>query len=307
MRIAFFTDTYDPQINGVVKSIKLIAEELKKSGNEVFIFCPADKRLKKEKNVFPIYSIPFHNYPEYRIGLPSFEVVNDVIKIKPDIIHIHSPATIGYLGLSIAKIFDIPFVVTYHTLLSEYYSYISKKPKYKDVINYYTRWFFNKSPIVCVPSTPIKKILRKIGVRSKIIILPNPVDLKVFKHRRRNSNKVPVILHVGRLSREKRIDFLLECFKEFLKKREARLIITSDGPERKHLELLVQKLEISKNVKFTGYLSNKALSKLYSSADVFVSASDTETQGIVLLEAFASEECLGIQRLCEKWEKRLSV
>jgi len=288
MRVAFFTDTYEPQINGVVKSIKLTADELSKNGNEVFIFCPNDKKFKKQKNVFAIESISFSNYPEYRIGLPSFEVVNKVLEIKPDIIHIHSPASIGSVGLAIGKIFDIPVVITYHTLLSEYYSYISEENKYKDVIDDFTKWFFRKSFVLIVPSKSIKQMLRKMGVNKNIIVLPNPVDLKVFRYTKRKSNKIPLILHVGRLCKEKRIDFLLESFKEFLEKRNAKFIITSDGPERKHLENLAKHLGISKNVKFTGYLSNSALAKIYSKADVFVSASDTETQGIVLLEAFAS-------------------
>ena len=146
MKIAMFTDTYEPQTNGAVDSINKFKKELEKRGHEVFIFCPYDKDLKKQKNVIPLRSMKFSPYPEYRIGMPSARIIRHIKKIQPDVIHIQSPAPIGLAGLAVGKYYNIPTVATYHTLLTEYFSYISTKHEdvSKGFIIKFTKWFFNK-------------------------------------------------------------------------------------------------------------------------------------------------------------------
>jgi len=290
MKIAFFTDTYKPQINGVVSSIELYLKELKKRGHEVHIFCPLVDGCKLQENVHAIDSLEFPNYPGYRVAMPSFEIMREIKKIRPDIIHIHSPASVGMIGTAISKIFRIPTIMTYHTLLDMYSTYIFGKVignKEENLIKNYTQCFYRKASLITVPSRSIKKLLRGCGIKKQIEVLPSPIDIEEFKVSK-GKNKKPVILHVGRLCKEKRIDMVLECFKELLKKINAKLIITSGGPDKKRLKKLVKDMGIDKNVVFTGYLPKDQLAKIYSSADVFVSASDTETQGLVLLEAMAS-------------------
>jgi len=286
MKIAYFTDTYEPQINGVVTSIKLSAENLRKSGHEVYIFCPSGS--KKDKYTYPIFSKKFKNYPEYRVSLPSFSLIKKIKEIKPNVIHIHTPATIGIAGLIVAKLFNIPIIITYHTLLKDYMSYITSDNSGSQFIDMYTSWFFNRSSTIIAPSSPIKKILRKNGIKKPIKVLPTPMDANIVEKKSRKKNKKLTILHVGRLCKEKRIEIVLSAFKDILKKTDSKLIITSSGPDEKRLKNLTKKLNISGNVKFTGYLPIKKLKKLYSTADIFVSASDTETQGLVILEAMSN-------------------
>ena len=286
MKIAYFTDTYEPQINGVVTSIKLSAENLRKNGHEVYIFCPSGP--KKDKYTYPIFSKKFRNYPEYKVGLPSFDLIKKIEKIKPHIIHIHTPVIIGAMGLAVARLLNIPIVITYHTLLKDYIGYITSDKLGNDFIDVYTSWFLNRSSTVIVPSTPIKKILRKVGIKKPIKVLPTPIDTNIIDKRPKRKNKKLTILHVGRLCKEKKIEIVLNAFKDVLKKIDARLIITSSGPDEKRLKKITKDLGISKNVRFTGYLPIKKLKELYSTAHVFVSASDTETQGLVILEAMAN-------------------
>ncbi|MFQ6057056.1 MAG: glycosyltransferase, partial [Methanosarcinales archaeon] len=226
MKIVFFTDTYTPQVNGVVTSIKLFSEQLRKR-HKVYIVCPYDKKLRKEKNVYALRSFSFRPYPEYRIGLPSLKVLRIIRKIRPDIIHLQSPASIGLIGLSIAKFLKIPIVMTYHTFLTDYVHYLTKRKFLKKInkraIRKYTKWFFNRADIITVPSNPIKKLLKSYGIRKPIKVLPTGLKLEEFNIKVKKKNKVPVILHVGRITKEKRIDVILREFKKLLKKIDAKL------------------------------------------------------------------------------------
>ena len=289
MKVAIFTDTYEPQTNGAVDSINKFKKELEKRGHEVYIFCPYDKELKKKKNVIPLRSIKFSPYPEYRIGIPSARIIRHIRRIQPDIIHIQSPATIGLAGLAVAKYYNIPTIATYHTLLTEYFSYISTKHEKmsKRSIIKFTKWFFNKVDRVLVPSTSIKKILQKYGIKKPIDVVMTGIYLEKRRLSKKKKSKIPTILHVGRICKEKRIDFVIKGFKRLLRRRDARLVITSDGPDRDRLEKMVTDLGIEDKVTFTGYVSDRKRDQLYRDADVFVTASKTETQGIVLVEALS--------------------
>jgi len=284
MKIAFFTDTYYPQVNGVVSSIELFAKQLRKRGHEVHIFCPDGTHRKKY--VHTLVSFEFNNYSEYRIGLPTLKIIKEIKKINPDVIHIHSPFSVGVTGMSIAKILKIPVVTTYHTLLSEYFNYMGSSSFERKIVDKYTHWFYDRASLIIAPSKPIKNLLKKCKIKKHIEILPTPLDFKIIKNNKKRNKKL-TILHVGRLCKEKRIEVILNAFEKIHKRIDSKLIITSDGPERKKLEKLCKKLKIEKDVVFTGYLPKKELLKLYSNADIFISASDTETQGLVILEAMA--------------------
>lgn len=293
MKIAFFTDTYEPQINGVVTSIKLYAEQLRKLGHEVHIFCPYDKRLEKNRFVHATKSFKFKPYPEFRATLPTLNTYSSIKKIKPDIIHVHTPATIGFAGMTIAKYLKIPLLMTYHTLIDEYINYLVPKSSVRLTLRgvrkfsrKYTKFFYNRADLIFVPSTPISQLLKRYGIKKRIEVLPTGIELK--KHRvSKKASEIPTVLHVGRLCKEKQVDAILRAFKEVLKQIDARLIITSDGPERRNLDVMAKELGIDRNITFTGYVTPKKLAEIYKTADVFVSASRTETQGIVVLEAFA--------------------
>jgi len=288
MKIVFFTDTYKPQVNGVVTSIEFFSEELKKMGHEIYIFCPKDKKMPKEENVYTLRSFKFKSYPEYRIGIPSAKIMKIMKRIKPDIVHIHGLASVGFAGLSVAKYMRIPIIMTYHTHVIDYTQYLSKRKffeKYnKKMIKRYIKWFFNKADIVIAPSNPIRDILIDCEINKPVIILPTGIKIKNIEKMKKF--RKPTILHVGRIIKEKGIDSIIKAFAEITKKIDARLIITSDGPYKKNLEKLIESKRL-KNVEFTGYIRERKIIELYKKSHVFACASKTETQGLVVLEAMA--------------------
>jgi 1,2-diacylglycerol 3-alpha-glucosyltransferase len=283
LKIAYFTDTYVPNTDGVVTSIKLVAEHLRTAGHEVYIFCPSG--IIEDEYVIPIPSKKYQKYPQYKVSFPSFEILTKIREIKPDLIHVQTPVTIGLTGLYIGKILNIPTITTYHTRLDSYMWYIRSKND-EHFTDLFTTWLYNQCPVI-VPSKSIRHILREKKVISQIQVIPNPVNLNLVSSRAKE-NKVPVILHVGRLCREKRIDSILRAFKKTLFKCDAQLVITSSGPDEERLKKFVKDLHLDDNVKFTGYLSIEGLMKVYSQSDIFVAASDSETQGLVVLEAMAN-------------------
>ena len=289
MKIAFFTDTYEPQVNGVVTSINSFAKELRKRGHEVHIFCPASGNLKESKFIHTTSSVKFYPYPEYRIGLPRGKFYGITEKIQPDIIHVHSPGPIGLDGVALAKNFKIPLFATYHTMLIEFLQYIPGSFISKDLsektINAYTKWFFNLADFVFAPGKTAKNYLWKIGVRVPIEILQTGVKLKKFLKIKKLS--LPTILHVGRLSSEKNVDLILRVFAKIKGKTSAKLVITSDGPARQELEKLAHDLGISDSVNFSGYISEKEKENLYRKSEIFIMASAADTQGLTALEAMS--------------------
>lgn len=290
MRVAFFTDTYEPQINGVVSSINAFAGELRKKGHSVTIFSSSGK---KSRYVRVFKSIEFRNYSGYRIGFPyPFPSVKGF-----DIVHIHTPATIGLTGAIIARHKKLPVVTTFHTLLPEYVHYLigddklMKKLGQKAVWKY-VKWFYNMCDCIVAPSESIRKTLISHGISKKITIIPTGIKIRekkpksALRKRYGFSKKDKIILHVGRITREKNILFIIKSLKKLLKE-DVKFIITSDGPYKKYIEQYVKKKGL-KNIIFTGFVSKEKLDDLYAMSDVFVFASKTETQGLVALEAMAN-------------------
>ncbi|MBI4014561.1 MAG: glycosyltransferase, partial [Candidatus Aenigmarchaeota archaeon] len=278
MRIAFFTDTYKPQVNGVVTSVTLFAKELRKR-NKVYIFSPSGTG---EKNCYPSPSVPFPAYSGYRVGLPYNIVAPDM-----DIVHVHSPFTMGMAGMALAKRRNIPIVGTFHTMFPDYLHYLMPDFLIRSALHgaakrmswAFLRAFYNRCDAVIAPSKTVARALAKHGIKNVRVI---PTGMDFAKHdytngmKRRLGITGKMVLHVGRVTKEKRIDFLMDA----LSCVDATLVVASDGPLRKELER-----KAGKNVIFTGYLSEKELRGLYREADAFVMASRSETQGLVLLEA----------------------
>jgi glycosyltransferase involved in cell wall biosynthesis len=291
----FFTDTYEPQINGVVTAINLFERELEKLGHEIYVVCPKTPGYKYGENIFTLRSFTFKPYSEYRGALPSLKLLKWVKDIDPDIIHVHTPVTIGLLGISTGKILSKPLIATYHTLMEEYFKiyFIPKRvkllKKYAEVLSQkfmkkYTKAFYNRADIITVPSSAIKKHIKKCGVTKPILVLPTGIDTDFFNPGKKIEKNL--ILWVGRLGKEKSLDILLKAFSLIQKALpQVKLVIVGDGPERKNLEELVKKLSL--NAEFTGYIPREKLPEYYSRAYLLVSPSTTETQGLTVLEAFA--------------------
>ncbi|MFH1781590.1 MAG: glycosyltransferase [Patescibacteria group bacterium] len=302
MKIGFFTDTYLPVLDGVVVSIESARKTLEAMGHEVFVFAPQVKGYKdKNKNVFRFKSIKYIKEPEYRYALGMFPVdkkIRDLINLKMDIAHAHSPLSLGILAKFISEKQKIPLVYTHHTHYEEYIkAYFKEKIVLPYLAKEYTRWFCNRSDLVIAPSKKFKTILEKYGVkkRVKIDILPTGIDLEKFnkkesratieniKKKYKISKDKKIVLTVGRINKEKNIEFLLKAWQHVVKKRDdVELVVVGEG---KRLKEMKKKYS---NANFVGAIPHNEMPAIYDTADLFAFASLAETQGLVILESMAS-------------------
>lgn len=300
MKIGIFTDSYRPYVSGVVRSIETFARELINRGHEVYVFAPRYPDARQdEENIyrFPSFRTPFH--PEFYIGLPfSWQARQYARKWGLDLIHVHSPFLLGRLGASFARRLDVPLVFTYHTLYDQYIHYFPlARGLARHVVIYLAREFCNRCDLVITPTGVIKSLLEGYGVRRPIVPIPTGIHPERFQAGDPNflyeNFGVPredrVLLFVGRLGKEKNLDFLLRVFSLVLQKqRAATLVLVGSGPEKEALGAFAKELGIGTKVVFTGLLAPDVVVGAYRSADLFVFPSVTETQGLVLLEAMAA-------------------
>ena len=305
MKIGFFTDTYLPVIHGVEVSIETFRKNLEKMGHEIFIFAPYSPGYKdKNPRVLRFRSIKVIKKPEMRLAFPFLprENFEKVLNLKLDIAHAHTPFSMGLFAKYISNYQKIPLVYTHHTHYPEYAKFYLKERIITPLLaRYFSAWFANQAQAILVPSYKMKRFLIEYGVKKTkpIYTLPTGVNLKIFKKSKegflkiRKKLKIPfgsrVLLFVGRMGEEKNPSFLLYSMEEILKKFEnIFLLMVGDGPILEKLKNLALKLKIEKNVIFTGAVPHSEIPHYYQAADIFVFSSQTETQGIVILEAIAS-------------------
>lgn len=313
MKIGFFTDVYAPQIDGVVRSIKLYKEALEKLGHEVFIFAPKglkkssifDFISKEEKNVFRFYAIDSLFIPGYPLTLPiSYKSTRVIPKLKLDIVHCHTPLSMGMLGDMVALMSNVPQVFTYHTYYSEYAKHYFNLGKLKEptsaVIRKLETFYCNRADLVLAPSEKLKDVLEnKMKIETDIEILPTGIDLKEFEKVNdksfRHKYKIPedkkVLLYVGRLGSEKNVSFLIKSFAKIVEQeKDTVFVIAGDGKDKENLEKLSRELGLEDKVSFLGFLERKETIKAFAASDMFLFASKTDTQGLVISEAAASSK-----------------
>ncbi len=301
MKIAFFTETYEPQVNGAVTSINVFSEELTKRGHTVDIFAPAPGPGKHGKSrVYRFKSITFFPYPEFKAALPSSRVYEIVKENEYDIIHTHGPFALGYQGWKAGKKFGIPSVTTFHTPIADYVPYLlggkhsPLVPFGKKIAWWYTRWYYNRFPIVFSPSHIITKLLREKGITTRIELLRTGLRLEEFDKVKRSKSVLkkfglerPYMIHSGRLSHEKNVDTILKAFALIKDKYDVDLVITSRGPLFNKLQGLARKLGLGDRVHFTGFVERDDQIRLFKEAMFGLIASDADTQGLVVLEEMA--------------------
>ena len=300
MKIGFFTDGYLPQINGVATSVEELKNSLEKEGNEVYIIAPDYPKYKdKDKKIFRLKSFRLFKNPELRLSymFPD-KIFQKVLKIDFDIIHGFSGGSIPALGLALAKFKKKPYVFTYNTRLNHYTHYVMGgkliRPKAVEKV---VELYCNVCNYVIAPADYVKKELIEFGVKKPIAVIPNGIDIEKFKSGERGYlrkklgllEKDKIVLYLGRLAREKSVDFVIKAFARLSKlSGNYYLVIVGDGPHRETLEKLVEDLDLTGKVIFLGFVEFKNVPKVYSDSDVFAFASETETQGMVVLEAMAS-------------------
>lgn len=304
MRILMLSDVYFPRINGVSTSIQTFGRDLATLGHEVDLLAP-DYPQRAPGGELAIQRIPSHYLffdPEDRMmsGRKIRLMIPELARRDYDLVHIQTPFVAHYSGIRIARELGVPVVETYHTHFEEYlYHYLPWLPArwLRSAARRFTRSQCNQVDAVVVPSSPVHETLLGYGVQKPIRIIPTGLDVHRFqggdgaRFRREHGidPKRPVLVHVGRVAHEKNIDFLLHVLQRVRATLpDVLLMIVGEGPARKHLERLSRQLGLEPNVLFLGYLEReRELLDCYRAGDVFVFASRTETQGLVLLESMA--------------------
>jgi len=309
MNIGIFTDSYYPQISGVVTSTMMLKKELESLGHNVTVITVKHPDVDIDNsNIIRLPSIPFLPFPEQRIGaMYSHKIMNKIKNLNLDIIHTQTEFSIGIFGRISAKKLNIPVVHTYHTMYEDYVHYISKKTmknKIKILVKKGSLLYCKDCNAVIVPSIKVKKVLMSYGLdNSNINVIPTGIDLEPFKKENYDTSSLIslknslgisendiVVLYIGRVASEKSIDVIIKSMPYLIKKvPNAKLLIVGDGPEKENLQQLVKNIKIKNSVIFAGEKPWNEIGMYYQLGNVFVSASITETQGLTFSEAIASK------------------
>lgn len=303
MKILFISDVYFPRVNGVSTSIETFRNELAALGHTIHLIAP-DYRISSTDETdilrIPARRIPLD--PEDRFMSYS-GVMQHLDRFRHehyDIIHIQTPFVAHYLGVKLSKLLNIPCVETYHTFFEEYlYHYVPLVPKklMRQIARRFSRHQGNGLDGMVVPSHPMRQVLKNYGITTPTEVIPTGIapasfvagDRTAFRQKYGIAQDRPVLLFLGRVAFEKNIEFLLKVVSEVRKTiPDVLFVIAGEGPALNSLEQDVKAMELTANVLFIGYLDRHTeLNSCYRCADLFIFASRTETQGLVLLEAMA--------------------
>lgn len=305
LKVAMFTNNYLPFIGGVPISIERLRCGLEKLKDTVLIVAPRYKnKREKEKNVIRMPSIfSFGEKSEFRFANIFSSAVRKKVKaFKPDIIHVHHPFWIGSLGVYMARRLKVPAVYTYHTRL-EHYSHFVFLPGslFRNIIAHFlVRRFANKCDAVIVPTDSTEEYLRMIGVTAPTYVQPTGIEYDRFQHvepaeveklkKRLKIKDETVFVSVSRLSNEKNIDFMIDALAELKKNTDKpfRLLIVGDGHQKQRLQTKIDELGLKQTIQLVGSVAPEKMANWYQLGDAFLFASQSETQGMVILEAMAA-------------------
>lgn len=302
MNIGLFTDTYFPQLSGVATSIQTLKNALEKNGHSVFIFTTTDPHLGKgtiEPNVFRVSSVPFVSFTDRRIAFRGlFQATKIAKEVKLDIVHTQTEFSMGMIGKYVAHSLGIPAIHTYHTMYEDYLHYVLNGHLLKPYhVKQFTKAYLHNMDGVVAPSERVKETLTRYGVTIPMRIIPTGVDLTAINENPRrdvrkelgiDSNE-KVILTLSRVAAEKKIDQILDVLPTVLEiEPNVKFVIAGDGPDVQPLKDQVARLSLEDYVIFAGSVEHSDVGNHYRMADLFVSASDTETQGLTYIEALAA-------------------
>jgi glycosyltransferase involved in cell wall biosynthesis len=300
LRIAIFTDTFYPQINGVTNTFRYLSRYLSQNNIEHLFFAP-DYDEKPDHSNLPVIrfrGITPHIYPECRLAFPPLgQIIPRLKAFAPDVVHIATELGLGFSGLRAARELNLPIVMSYHTNFDQYLNYYNLN-YFSGALWSYMKWFHSFARVNLCPSADTLCALAQHGF-PRLDIWSRGIDLDRFHphyydERTRNGfggGQRTVFLYVGRIAKEKGLDTLAESIRIVNAKNQDKtlFVFTGDGPYLEELKSLG-----IPNMIFTGAKQGKELSRIYASCDVFVFPSGTETFGNVMLEAMAS----GLPGIC---------
>ena len=291
MKIAFFTETFLPKVDGIVTRLTKTVKHLIEAGDEVVVFCPeGGPEEYMGAKVIGVPAMPLPLYPELKLGLPGPAVSEALEELQPDLIHVVNPAVLGLGGIWLAKTNNIPLIASYHTHLPKYLEHYGMgmlEPLLWELL----KAAHNQAILNLCTSTAMVRELSEKGIQNTAL-WQRGVDTETFrpelrseKMRKRllggNDDQGALLIYVGRLSAEKQIERIKPVLEALPK---TRLALVGDGPYRQQLEKIFENTATN----FVGYLCGEELASAYASGDAFLFPSSTETLGLVLLEAMAA-------------------
>ena len=297
MKIAIFSDTFPPQVNGVANTVFNSASSLAEKGHIIRVYTVSetcDEELTRKTDgkfsVFKLPSIGIPSYPGERSSLPLGITLGDVRSFSPDIIHVHTPFSVGWEGVLCSKKMKIPLIGTHHTFFDHYLKHIHLEYDWAKRLSWkYTVAFYNKCDLIISPTMSLANGLRNNKLKKPIEILSNTVDTDTFQPIAGISKKGKKVAYMGRVSYEKNIDQAIKAISITAKKiSDIKFYIIGNGPEKNNLENLSKDLKIQNNVIFTGYLFGNDLNKQLNDCDIFLTPSKSENMPLSVLEAMSA-------------------
>jgi glycosyltransferase involved in cell wall biosynthesis len=287
-RVAAFTDSYLPTVNGVTYTVRAWREQWERRGGRMDVVYP-DSDYEPDPGEYPVGSLPFPFYEGYRVSLPG---VPDAVG-SADLVHAHTPFGLGLAGLRLARKRALPVVASYHTPTGEYATYLASSPVIERAVERgaegYERRFLDRTDLVVAPSERTADHVRDVvGTDTPVDVVHNGVDVEFFRpvetdrcRERFDLPGGPLVGYTGRHGFEKNLDDVVSAAEDL----DVTLVFGGDGPAREHLEETAAAADV--DARFLGFLDRADLPAFYSALDVFAFPSPVETQGIVALEANA--------------------
>ena len=306
MRVGIFSDTYRPQVNGVVSSILTLEKELRKKGHKVYIITTTDPDAPTvEPNVLRIPSVEFKPLPQYRLGmLYSSKIIKKIKRLELDIIHSQTEWGVGTFARFAAINLEIPLVHTYHTLYEYYTHYVTRghfTVPAKKLAAAISKFYCEKCNALIVPTRKVEDILYSYDVDKDMNIIPTGIELNKFYRENYTDEEIRFMrenfgikdtdflcVYIGRIAKEKSIDVLIDMFSKITDE-TYKFMIVGRGPVIEDLKEQAEKLGINDRVIFTGEVPHDKVPVYYQMGDVFLNASISETQGLTFVEAMAAK------------------
>lgn len=308
MRVGIFTDSYLPDINGVVTSVVTLKKSLEQLGHTVFIITnhPGVKILK-EGNILRLPGVEIKKLYGYKMSMPLNYRANEYIEnMHLDVIHVQQEFGVSLYGRQMAKQLNIPVIYTYHTMYEDYTHYINPldfehvEKAGKWVIRNLSRFMANTVQGVIAPSNKTKQALIDYGVVAPIYIVPTGLDIEKFDRKNLDNDEIiglreslgfsqddHVVVFIGRLAKEKSLEMPIEAIAKNSDSK-LHLVVVGSGPDEDYFKEEAKRWNVEDRIHFVGKVASEDIPYYYAAFDIFVSASLSETQGLTYIEALAS-------------------
>lgn len=299
MKIAMMTNSYKPFVAGVPVSVERLTEGLRRIGHEVVVFAPSYDTQEEEQDVVRYGSLLRNVAGGFSVPNSLDPIIEERFREEDfDVIHVHHPMMMGETARYLSKRYEVPLVFTYHTRYEQYLHYVGLSG-FGRLMPSYIRHCTTPCDLVIAPTPLMKEYLEEISVKPPVSVLPTGLPMDSFLPDEEKAAQIRrmylrgrkhLFVSVSRLAKEKNVEFLIRSVKLIKERRgsDFKLLLVGDGPERKHLQRLAEELGVQEEITFVGAVPNEEIRNYCHAADLFLFASRSETQGIVLIESMAA-------------------